>query len=505
MRRNQGRNIATLLIDGEPAGSFDTQNGFVSFISWSGLDIGRDRSSPVSHYEAPFAFTGKLRKVTVLMDDDQVLDAEKAAAAALARESERRPPGSGIDSAYAWRLALVSMACVALGGGGIYLPMVGLKEMAADFGDQRAVPSFAYMVGFFGMGVGGVFMGWLADRTSPRVPLLNAGVSIALGGWIASRGGEIALYAGYAMLLGFFGNAGTLYAGDEQRAGLVREAAQHGGRPHLHRPRRGRLGLAAGLPAAAAGDRLARHAAGLWPRIRRVLLLLGALYVRAAPTLRGPGGRRREEKVHLPLPSSTIMVLLSAAGFCCCAAMAIPFVHMVAFCGDLGYPRRAVRRRCRWCWLSAIVATFVMARLAQRIGPLPVSLLCSVIQIGSLVGFLYVRDINGIYALSLLHGIPFIAIVQGYALNLRFPLRSDDRRVAAGRGHAVRDGRHGRRRVAGRLHLRRHSVLHVGLPVGTGVQPSEPHAAWHPLHGPAQAPHGQSALMPDCAITLLQR
>jgi arylsulfatase len=86
MRRNQGRNIATLLIDGEPAGGFDTQNGFVSFISWSGLDIGRDRSSPVSHYEAPFAFTGKLRKVTVLMDDDQVLDAEKAAAAALARE-----------------------------------------------------------------------------------------------------------------------------------------------------------------------------------------------------------------------------------------------------------------------------------------------------------------------------------------------------------------------------------------------------------------------------------
>ena len=86
MRRNQGRNIATLLVDGEPAGSFDTQNGFVSFISWSGLDIGRDRSSPVSHYEAPFAFTGKLRKVTVLMDDDQVLDAEKAAAAALARE-----------------------------------------------------------------------------------------------------------------------------------------------------------------------------------------------------------------------------------------------------------------------------------------------------------------------------------------------------------------------------------------------------------------------------------
>ncbi len=58
----------------------------MSFISWSGLDIGRDRSSPVSHYEAPFTFTGKLRKVMVTLDDDQVLDAKAAATAALARE-----------------------------------------------------------------------------------------------------------------------------------------------------------------------------------------------------------------------------------------------------------------------------------------------------------------------------------------------------------------------------------------------------------------------------------
>jgi len=86
MRRNGGRNVATLLIDGAPAGSFDEQLGFISFISWSGLDIGRDRGSPVSHYEAPFTFTGKLRKVTVLMDDDQVLDAKAAADAVLARE-----------------------------------------------------------------------------------------------------------------------------------------------------------------------------------------------------------------------------------------------------------------------------------------------------------------------------------------------------------------------------------------------------------------------------------
>jgi len=86
MRHRNHTNIATLLIDGEPAGSFTTTIGFVAFISWSGLDIGRNRSTPVSHYEAPFAFTGKLRKVTMTMDDDQELDAETAATAALGRE-----------------------------------------------------------------------------------------------------------------------------------------------------------------------------------------------------------------------------------------------------------------------------------------------------------------------------------------------------------------------------------------------------------------------------------
>ena len=36
----------TLLIDGQPAGSIKTQAGFNNFVSWSGLDIGRDRWQP---------------------------------------------------------------------------------------------------------------------------------------------------------------------------------------------------------------------------------------------------------------------------------------------------------------------------------------------------------------------------------------------------------------------------------------------------------------------------
>ncbi|WJR75483.1 arylsulfatase [Bradyrhizobium sp. NP1] len=76
----------TLLIDGEPAGSLQTQLGFHNLISWSGLDIGRDRGSPVSHYEAPFEFTGALAKVTVVMHEDQKLDGEAVGNAQMARQ-----------------------------------------------------------------------------------------------------------------------------------------------------------------------------------------------------------------------------------------------------------------------------------------------------------------------------------------------------------------------------------------------------------------------------------
>jgi arylsulfatase len=86
MTESQRLSEFTLLIDGVPAGRTETWLGFYNLISWTGLDIGRDRGSPVSHYQAPFEFTGKLIKVTVMMDDDQVLDGDGVGRAQIARE-----------------------------------------------------------------------------------------------------------------------------------------------------------------------------------------------------------------------------------------------------------------------------------------------------------------------------------------------------------------------------------------------------------------------------------
>ena len=90
MNTGPGISEFTLLIDGMPAGRIQARLGFLNFVSWTGLDIGRDRGSPVSDYESPFAFTGKLNKVTVTMDDDQRLDGNGVGRAQLAREWGRR-------------------------------------------------------------------------------------------------------------------------------------------------------------------------------------------------------------------------------------------------------------------------------------------------------------------------------------------------------------------------------------------------------------------------------
>lgn len=80
------RRLGRLWIDDLPAGERVFEAGFVSLISWSGLDIGRDRASPVSHYAAPFEFSGRLYRVTVTLAPQQPLDGEALGRAEMARQ-----------------------------------------------------------------------------------------------------------------------------------------------------------------------------------------------------------------------------------------------------------------------------------------------------------------------------------------------------------------------------------------------------------------------------------
>ena len=82
------KRVLTLLIDGEPVGRRDMgMVGLNSQVSFSGLDIGLDRGSPVSHYEAPFCLAGaKLYRVEFTLDPMQNLDYNQIALVELARQ-----------------------------------------------------------------------------------------------------------------------------------------------------------------------------------------------------------------------------------------------------------------------------------------------------------------------------------------------------------------------------------------------------------------------------------
>ncbi|MFW2332615.1 arylsulfatase [Ilumatobacter sp.] len=86
MERADGIGTGTLSIDGVDVGSMETDHSFFTLISFSGLDIGLDRGSPVGLYDAPFSFTGTLRRVVVDMDHDQDVDHEAAGAVQAARD-----------------------------------------------------------------------------------------------------------------------------------------------------------------------------------------------------------------------------------------------------------------------------------------------------------------------------------------------------------------------------------------------------------------------------------
>jgi arylsulfatase len=82
------KRVATLLVDDAPAGTLDMGRvGLNSQVSFSGLDIGLDRGSPVSHYASPFCLRGaKLYRVEFTLDPQQELDYDKIALVEMARQ-----------------------------------------------------------------------------------------------------------------------------------------------------------------------------------------------------------------------------------------------------------------------------------------------------------------------------------------------------------------------------------------------------------------------------------
>jgi MFS family permease len=124
--------------------------------------------------------------------------------------------------------------------------------------------------------------------------------------------------------------------------------------------------------------------------------------------------------------------LLTFAGLCCCVAMSMPQVHLVAWCVDLGYgPARGAEM------LSLMLGFGVASRLVfgwvlDKIGGLPTLLLSSILQAIALALYLPFDGLVSLYVVSAVFGLVQGGIVPSYAVIIRelFPAKEAGFRVS---------------------------------------------------------------------------
>jgi MFS family permease len=342
------------------------------------------------------------------------------------------------DSRYAWLRLGAVLLLMTIGSAAMYCVAVVLPAVQAEFGVARADASLPYTLLMIGFGIGGLVMGRLADRFGVMVPVLIGSAGLALGfvGSAASPGiGTFA--AAHGVLLGLLGSSATF-------APLVADTSLWFVR---------RRGIAVAI--CASGNYVA---GAIWPPIvqhfvqtvgwRGTYVGLGVLCALAMPLLALMLRPRPPAAVAAParnaagtlasmrpfgLSMNQAQALLCIAGVACCVAMSMPQVHIVAYCGDLGYGAARGAEMLSLMLATGIVSRLVSGFICDRIGGIRTLLLGSVLQGVALLLFLPFDGLVSLYVVSGLFGLFQGGIVPSYAIIVRehFPPKEAGARVGA--------------------------------------------------------------------------
>jgi MFS family permease len=343
-------------------------------------------------------------------------DAGETTAGRLARRD------ATIDGSGGWLAASAALAVLSISYGSPLLIVVGLKPITASLGTIREMTSLAAAATWVGTGLGGILMGWLAERIGLKRIVIFGAVMIAAGLAVSSIGTIWALYIGHGLLLGLLGN-GAMFP-----PLLV----------YVSRWFERRRGTALALIASG------QYVAGMiWPTVFEHAMArygwqatmigyglvtivaippIAALFLHPAPSyLHASGGLAppRMRGSALGLPANFVLILLGVAGFCCCVPMALPQSHLVAFCSDIGIPAPHGAAMLSVMTACAFVSRQFWGWLADRVGGLVTLILGSACQALAIGAFLLTRDEAGLFTISAAFGLGFSGIVPAYVLIVR--------------------------------------------------------------------------------------
>lgn len=337
-----------------------------------------------------------------------------------------------VDSPYAWFRLAIAILLSTIGGVGMWSVVVALPAVQADFAAERGAASMPFTATMIGYGLGSVLMGKLADRVGIIPPMLLGATSLGLGFSLASVSDSLWQFTTcYGVLIGLCGAASTFVP-------LLADIS------HWFEKRRG---IAVAL--CASGNYVAGAA---WPTLieamirahgwRATHLAIGVLcfvtMVPLAALLRGSAPAQRAGASPsgaagrpINLPPRPLQALLSLAGVSCCVAMSMPQVHIVAYCGDLGYGATRGAQMLSLMLGFGIVSRIGFGFVADRVGGLATLLIGSAAQMTALCLYLFLNGLTSLYVVSALFGLFQGGLVPSYAIIVResFPAAETGARV----------------------------------------------------------------------------
>ena len=343
------------------------------------------------------------------------------------------PQKPTIENSYSWIRLTLSMALSTLGCVGMWSLVVALPAVQADFHAPRAEAALPYTLTIIGFMIGGIVVGRLADRFGILPPLAGGTILMSLGYVLTAFAPSLPMFA-------LISGATIGLGGAASFAPLVADVSLWFDR---HR------GLAISL--ATAGSSLAGV---VWPPIVQhaiaahgwrqthvgiglfclvTMLPLSLLLLRRPPlhaAARAASSGDTMQTIGLS-PAST-QGLLALAGICCCVAMAMPQVHLVAYCGDLGYGSARGAEMLAVMLGFAVASRLIFGWVLNRIGGLPTLLLGSAMQAMALALYLPFNGLVSLYVVSAIFGLAQGGIVPSYAVIVRelFPAREAGFRVS---------------------------------------------------------------------------
>ena len=335
------------------------------------------------------------------------------------------------DSTHSWFRAFLLFILAVIGTVGMWSVVVFIPEIEKEFKVDRGTSSLLYASTMIGFGFGTVIIGKIFDKHGIKKPIVIASISLIISYYLYS----ISLYFWNLLFLqAFMGFAAAAFFGPAMA--------------DITNFFNNRRGLALSIVASA------NYVAGAsWPLLISFVLnfvdwrtthfwisifclvsmlpILGFLKNYKNIQNEEANIMSSKDEPSIKLSNNQLQIILMFAGVCCCVAMSMPQVHMVALCVDNGFGLQVGTEILAVMLYSGMISRILFGFLSDKIGPLPTILLGSFLQMISLVFFLPFNSQLSLYMVSLMFGLSQGGIVPAYAIIIRkyLPLQQAGVRV----------------------------------------------------------------------------